>query len=295
MSRNDRRPTTRSLPHRLRRSQGVWLLIALVLGLGTWSSRLSGQNAASSTDQSPNVVTDTPAPNRSSSIKKTITPNLDRFRTPRPSSAAAPTVGSTRSQKPGASTANSNKRDGVVQQASHEELSDTAPGNFGISPDVPSKNVVPSSLPPMTSQIRPAVPGPTFAFPQGRTVPPQITGSHLGLQPGETATERSLRLVSTIADLEEQIAQLAEQNAKLNAELKARDAKLQSSTALISGARKELSLATEEFQRLRKEIADLRAKFQSAERENAALMRSLSPLLKQILQSDDDPPMPDKD
>lgn len=292
MNRNDPRPTTRSLKHDLRRSLGLWLLIALAVG--TCSSRLAGQNATPPTYQSPNVVTETPATNRSSQpARKITTPNLDRWRMPRPSSSAAPTIGSTRSQKPASATSNPTKRDVAVQPASHEELSGTTPGNFGLSPDVSSGNLVPSPLPPMMSYARPAAPGPSFLFPSERTVPPQITGSHLGLHPGETATERSLRLMAVIAELEEQNAQLVEQNAKLNAELKAKEAKLQSGTLQFSAARKELSLATEEFQRLRKTNTDLREKLQSAEHENGSLMRSLSPLLKQILQSEADPPTKD--
>ena len=138
------------------------------------------------------------------------------------------------------------------------------------------------------SYARPATAGPAITFPAERTVPPQITGSHLGLHPGQTATERSLSLMSANAELEQENAELQALVAKLSAELKAKDAKLQSSISHISAARKEMALAQEEFQRLRKEMADLRDRFRSAEQENSSLMRSLSPLLKQILQSDDD-------
>ncbi len=142
---------------------------------------------------------------------------------------------------------------------------------------------------PAMSPGRPLTSGANVGFPGERTVPPQITGSHLGLLPGETATERSLRLMNVVVDLEQQIAELTDMNTKLNAELKAKELKLQSGTLQINTARKELSLAAEEFQRLRKANVDLREKYRTAERENASLMRSLSPLLKQMLQSDDDP------
>lgn len=183
------------------------------------------------------------------------------------------------------------KRDSVVKPASHEE-SGTAHVNLGVGPDVSSSNYGSSPLPLATMQARPASPGPTIVFPSERTVPPQITGSHLGLQPGETATERSLRLMTVIADLEQQNAELTDQIAKLNAQLQARDAKLQSSAVQLNAARKEMSLATTEFQKLRKELADLRERFHAAEEENASLMRSLSPLLKQLL-GDDAPPAKD--
>lgn len=293
MSRNESPSTTYWRTPVLRRSLVLCLLIAQVAWL--CSSHLAGQNTTPPNSESSKDVSENPVPSRlfQPSRKPTL-PATDRSRmAPRPSLAAAPTIGSNRSQKPASSTSNLVKRDGAVLPASHEELSGTTPGNIGLSPDVSSGNLVPSPLPPMMSYARPAAPGPSIAYPLERTVPPQVTGSHLRLQPGETATERSLRLMTIIADLEEQNAQLAEQNAKLNAELKAKEAQLQSGALQISAARKELSLATEEFQRLRKEIADLREKFHAAERENGALMRSLSPLLKQILQSDDDSPSKD--
>ncbi len=293
MSRNEPQSTTHWQTPALRRSLALCLLIALVAGL--CSSHLAGQNTTPPTSESSKDVSDNPVSSRLFQPPRKLTLSAtDRSRmAPRPSSAGAPMIGSNRSQKPASSTSNPVKRDGAVLQTSHEELSGTPPGNFGLSPDVPSGNLVPSPLPPMMSYTRSAATGPNFLFPSERTVPPQITGSQLRLHPGETATERSLRLMAVIAELEEQNAQLAEQNAKLSAELKVKEAKLQSGTLQISAARKEQSLATEEFERLRKANADLREKLQSAERENGALMRSLSPLLKQILQSDDD--LPPKD
>lgn len=183
-------------------------------------------------------------------------------------------------------------RDSGVVQASHEEVaapnSGMIPNGVPISPDMQSQNLVPNPLSPSMSQGRPMTSGANVGFPGDRTVPPQVTGSHLGLLPGETATERSLRLMNVITDLEQQIAELTDINAKLTADLKAKEAKLQSGALQFSAARKELSLASEEFQRMRKENAALREKYRTAERENASLMRSLSPLLKQMLQSDDE-------
>lgn len=285
MSRNDSRSTTRVLRRDRRRSLGLWLAIALIAG--TCCSRLAGQNSSLDFE-------DFPEPNRSSQpARKMAIPNLDRFRMPRRSSATVPTIGSTRSQRPASPTSNSSRRDNAVRPTSHEDFSESEQGSFGLSPDVPLDNAAPSSLPPLISRARPMAQGPSLVFPAERKAPPQITGTHLGLHSGETATERSMRLMNVIAELEEQNANLAEQNAKLNAELKAKEAKLQTGTQQISATRKELSLAQDEFRRMRKEIAELREKFRTSERESAALMRSLSPLLKQMLQSDDDLPTKD--
>ncbi len=293
MSRNEPRSTTRPLTPGLRQSRGCWLLIALVVGLGTWSSRLAGQNAASLPDQSPNVVTDATGTKIASPARKFTTQDLNRLRTTRPNSKSAPTNGSVRTQQPATSATGSVKRDSAVKPASYEDSSGTARVDLGLSRDGATGTLVPSPLPPITMQARPASPGPILKFPTERMVPPQITGSHLGLQPGETATERSLRLMTVITDLEQHNARLIDEVARLNAELKARDAKLQSSTSQLSAARKELSLATAVFQQLRKEIADLYEKYRSAEEENASLMRSLSPLLKQLLPVDDELPTKD--
>lgn len=125
-----------------------------------------------------------------------------------------------------------------------------------------------------------------FVMPTDRGAAPPVTGSHLGLQPGETATERSLRLMGIIADLEQQLADMHDLNAKQAAEIKHKDAKLQEALQQMKNAGKELSLARDEFERLRKDLTAAREKYRSSEQENSALMRSLAPLLQQLLNSD---------
>lgn len=278
MSRNNARLSIRSWGQRWGRSLGVWLCLALAVGL--WTSRLAGQNAPP-TYQSPNVVSESPKKSSPLKLDRSRAPNLDMWKSPRRSAAPAPSITSTNAKKSTATSGNSVPRSSGVVPASHEQLS-TSPVNPPIGPDLPP-GAVPDPLPPSMLQARPATPGPSFLFPTERTVPPQITGRHLGLQPGETATERSLRLMTVIAELEQTTADLTEQNARLKEELKAKDAKLQSATSQIAAARKELLAAQDEFQRLRKEITTLRDKHRVAEEENASLMRSLSPLLKQLL------------
>ncbi|MCX7423317.1 MAG: hypothetical protein NT013_27805 [Planctomycetia bacterium] len=301
MSQNNQLLTIRTLAQRLRRSLSLWLVIAVAVSL--WSSWLSGQSAPS--NQSPiyspsTAVNDTPPKNVSTQFrtkKASSIPNNSASKNRPNATAANPVVkqaGSTAGigQQP-SSTKKSPKLGSGVVQASHEESAtpayQTMPNGVPVSPEYPPINSVPNPLSPAMSLSRPQTSGANVGFPGERTVPPQITGSHLGLLPGETATERSLRLMNVITDLEQQIAELSEINAKLNAELKSKDAKLQSGAFQFNAARKELSLAGEEFQRLRKANLDLREKYRTAERENASLMRSLSPLLKQILQGDDDP------
>lgn len=254
--------------------------MCLALAIGLWTSRLAGQNPTP-TYQSPNVVTDSPKKSSALKLDRSRAPNLDRWKSPRPSLAPAPSITSTNAKKPAAAVATPAPSGSGVVPASHEELV-TTPAIPPLGHDL-QPGVVPTPLPPSMLQARPAMPGPSYLFPSERTVPPQITGSHLRLQPGETATERSLRLMTVIAELEQANAELTEQNARLRDELKAHDAKLQSATSQIAAARKELLAAQEEYQRFRKEITALREKHRVAEEENASLMRSLSPLLKQLL------------
>lgn len=276
-------------------------MVALAVGFG--SSWLAGQSNAPPTYSSPNVVNDagkklrsTQVPRRTSSTNQSSVPNRNGQNSTAKTESAKPAVESTKpvvgTTRPMTPAPNATKRDSGVVPASHEEfaapISAAIPNGVPVSPELPPQNLVPSPLSPSMSSGRPLTSGANVGFPGERTVPPQVTGSHLGLLPGETATERSLRLMNVITDLEQQIAELTDINAKLNADLKAKEAKLQSGALQFNAARKELSLAAEEFQRLRKENAALRDKYRTAERENASLMRSLSPLLKQILQGDDE-------
>lgn len=131
-------------------------------------------------------------------------------------------------------------------------------------------------------------------FPVDRNAPPSIIGSHLGLKPGETATERSLRLMSAIGDLERHVEDVTQQNANLNAVIAQRDEKLQSAVREIRSARKDLVTAKEELERLKREVEGLREKVRNAEKDNAAVLQTMAPLLQQLLESDDVSSLPTK-
>lgn len=265
-----------------RTSFAVWPLVAIAAL--TWCSHLAGQNTAP-TYRSATAVSDTPASAQNSNPAVASKASGSRAtgtlkNSFRPSGFLS---------KSNASTQAAPRQDNAIVPASHEQPNLAVPDNGLRLPLEPlPANAQPNSLPPFVSRARPATPGPNVLMPLDRGVPPSVTGSHLGLQPGETATERSLRLMGIIADLEQQNAGLAEQNAKLSAEIKSRDAKLEGATLQMNAARKELSLAGDEFKRLQKEIADLREKIRTAEQENTSLMRSLAPLLQQMLRSEDD-------
>jgi chromosome segregation ATPase len=125
-----------------------------------------------------------------------------------------------------------------------------------------------------------------MVFPTDRGRPPTIMGSHLGLQPGETATERSLRLMSAVGDLEQQLDAMGQQNAELNQHLKQREAQLLLAIREIKSARKEVSSARDELEHLRQQVKLLQDKVHDADRDNAALLQTMAPLLQKLLETD---------
>ena len=144
----------------------------------------------------------------------------------------------------------------------------------------------PSGLPPLFPRLRSPLPGNGSAHPSERAVPPTILGSHLGLQPGETATERSLRLMSAVGELEAQVDTLAERNVDLIQHIKQRDEQLLLAIREIRSARKEVASARDELERLRQQVKGLQGKVGDAERENAALLQTMAPLLHKLLEPD---------
>ena len=122
-----------------------------------------------------------------------------------------------------------------------------------------------------------------------RVGPPTILGSHLGLQPGETATERSLRLMSAVGDLERQVEALDQRNAEQSQLIKQRDEQLLLAIREIKTARKEVSSARDELEHLRQQVKALQDKVRDAERDNAALLQTMAPLLQKLLDSNGNP------
>jgi hypothetical protein len=123
-------------------------------------------------------------------------------------------------------------------------------------------------------------------FPTERVGPPMILGSHLGLLPGETATERSMRLMSAVGDLERQVQALDQRNTEQSQLIKQRDDQLLLAIREIKSARKEIITARDELEHLRQQVRALQDKVRDAERDNAALLQTMAPLLQKLLDSD---------
>lgn len=169
---------------------------------------------------------------------------------------------------------------GGVVTVSHEESVVGSPPTGVAVPFVKGRGSAVSTPPPL--------------FPLDRSSPPSVIGSHLGLKPGETATERSLRLMSAIGDLERHVEDVTQQNANLNVLVNQRDEKLQLAVREIRSVRKDLATAKEELERLKREVNGLREKVRNAEKDNAAVLQTMAPLLQQLLESDDVNSLPTK-
>lgn len=133
---------------------------------------------------------------------------------------------------------------------------------------------------------------PGSAGPSERMRPPTILGSHLGLQPGETATERSLRLMTAVGELERQVDALGQRNAELTQQVKQRDDQLQLAIREFKSTRKEVTSAREELEHLRQQVQALQDKVRDAERDNASLIQTMAPLLQRLLEPEG--PAPEK-
>ena len=144
----------------------------------------------------------------------------------------------------------------------------------GLMEPIRDPNIEPSlSAPPDISAcggglFRRPIPAPSaITFPDRGPVP-SIRGSHLQLQPGETATERSLRLMSTVGEMERQLEALQQRNAELSEMVRQRDEQLMIAVREIKSTRKDVSMAREELEHLRDRVRGLQEKVAANERDN---------------------------
>ena len=152
----------------------------------------------------------------------------------------------------------------------------------------PMQGVLPDGGDPALLRRRQApTPSPVIMTPTDRGAAPAFKGSLLGLNSGETATERLIQLRTMAMDLERQNDELRQQNTGLMARLKERDDQLQVAVREIKLARNQVGLAKSDLERMRGDLQTLREKVRLAEKEHSAVLHSMGPLLQQLLESDD--------
>lgn len=112
---------------------------------------------------------------------------------------------------------------------------------------------------------------------------PMVHGALMNLRPGEAASERLIQAQMVIANLEREAQELRQIQTQLQAKLKERDEQLLTAIREIQLARKEVGTARVDLDRLKGEVQSLREKARVSEKEHESLLRSMGPLLQQLL------------
>ena len=220
---------------------------------------------------------------RSSVIQVGGTMTLSSPRTPIP--GTEPNKGMT------SSTSNQNRRPSPVVAGSAAPTGSATPAGSGVATaghvDPYQGLTADGGDPALKRRRQVPLPLPMFMTPTDRGAPPSVKGSYLGLNSGETATERLIQMRAKMIDDERQIEELRQQNVGLLSRVKERDEQVLAAVREIKLARKELGLARNDLDRLRGDLQTLREKVRTAEREHSAVLQSMGPLLQQLLESDD--------
>lgn len=130
------------------------------------------------------------------------------------------------------------------------------------------------------------------SFPAMMTPPPignvpTVHGALIGLRPGEAAAERAIQYQMMITNLERENQELRQQQSLLQAKLKEREEQLLTAIREIQSARKEVGTARVDLDRLKVDVQSLREKARVSEKEHESLLRSMGPLLQQLLEGND--------
>ena len=128
-------------------------------------------------------------------------------------------------------------------------------------------------------------PGPSATMtPPAMGNAPAVLGAYCGLRPGEAASEALIRVQTALANFERENQELRQQHAQLQAKLKESHEQLLAAVREIQIARKEVTTARVDLDRLKGEVQSLREKARSSEKEHESLLRSMGPLLQQLLE-----------
>ena len=92
--------------------------------------------------------------------------------------------------------------------------------------------------------------------------------------------------MSAVGELERHVEGLEQRNAEQSQLIKHRDEQLLLTVREIKTARKDVMAARDELEHLRLQVKALQEKVRDAERDNAALMQTMAPLLQKLLDPD---------
>jgi outer membrane protein TolC len=91
--------------------------------------------------------------------------------------------------------------------------------------------------------------------------------------------------MNLINDRDQQIDGLSQRNSELSQMVKQRDDQLLLAIREIKSTRKEVQTARDELEYLRQQVKALQEKVHGADRDNAALIQTMAPLLQKLLES----------
>jgi hypothetical protein len=129
--------------------------------------------------------------------------------------------------------------------------------------------------------------GPVIATPMVQNVAPNIQGMYVGANSREANVERIVRLENTKMDLERENEELRQLNSGLQSRVKETQDQLLTVAREFQTAKRELISAGNDLKRLRSDLLNLNEKIRVAQKEHSDVLKSMGPLLQQLLESDD--------
>ena len=117
---------------------------------------------------------------------------------------------------------------------------------------------------------------------------PAVTGTKLGLKPGETATARALELQQELDQYKSREDDYRKRVADLEKEIEQKNSRLVEAIREMNSTRQELVAVKSQLEGWSQNMTDLREKIRSAEADNLATMQTIIQLLQQFLQVESD-------
>ena len=115
---------------------------------------------------------------------------------------------------------------------------------------------------------------------------PTITGTRLGLKPGETATHRALQFQEELAAAKLREDALRAQASELQKEIEQKNAKLEAAARELNSTRQELVGVRTQLESWSKNMSQLRGALKAAESENQTLTRTHIKVLQEVFSTE---------
>lgn len=117
---------------------------------------------------------------------------------------------------------------------------------------------------------------------------PAVTGTKLGLKPGETATSRALEQQQELDQYKSREDDYKKRIVELEKEIEHKNGRLVEAIREMNSTRQELVAVKSQLEGWSQNMTELREKIRSAEADNLATMQTIIQLLQQFLQVESD-------